>query len=108
VRTLAVKDLQKPKGDWPALALGAVEGVELFWDNPSPQKPAEPLLSARGDIRVQVSDTSVQTTATLQLQSERRRVAEWKLQTPAGADVTLAGASADAGLSVAAASEDKS
>jgi hypothetical protein len=90
-RTLAAKDLQKPAGDWPAVALGAIEGVEVFWDNPAPQKPTQPLLSADGEIRIQLGEQTMQTTANLLLRSLRGRNAEWKLQTPAGSDVTLPG-----------------
>jgi hypothetical protein len=97
-RTLAAKDLQKPVGDWPAVALGAIEGVELFWDNPTLQKPAEPLITADGEIRVQLGETTMQTTASLLLRSLRGRQVEWKLQTPAGADVTLPGNPAESAV----------
>ena len=107
-RTLDAKDLLKPAGDWPAVALGAVEGVELTWDSPGPQKPNEPLLSADGDIRVHVGDAGVETTATLLLKSLRGRNVEWKLQTPAGAEINLPGVSSDAGPTAYSMNDEKS
>jgi hypothetical protein len=107
-RTLAAKDLQKPAGDWPAVALGAIEGVELFWDSAAPQKPAEPLLTADGEIRVQLGEQTMQVTANLLLRSLRSRNTEWKLQTPPGADVTLPGPVGEASATVTAANDEKS
>jgi hypothetical protein len=107
-RTIAAKDLLKPANDWPALALGAVDGIELNWDSPTPQKPAEPLLTADGDIRVQIGDSVIQTTATLLLRSLRGRITEWKLQMPSGAEVALAGPATETGPSVYSMNDDKS
>lgn len=107
-RTWKAQDLRKPKADWPAMALGAIEGLELFWDGPTIAKPSDPLITVDGDIRVQISETSIQSTATLTLKSLRGAIAEWKLTTPSGAEVNLAGASLDAGLSATPMNDDKS
>jgi hypothetical protein len=65
-----------------------------------PQKPAEALLTADGEIRVQLGEGTMQTTANLLLRSLRGRQVEWKLQTPPGADVTLPGSGTESGITL--------
>ncbi len=105
---LEVQDLRKPKSGRPALALGGVEGLELFWDGPTVAKPSEPLITSEGDIRVQIAETFIQTTAVLTLKSMRGRVAEWKLAVPAGAEVNVAGIGPETGFTAIPTNDDKS
>ena len=64
-QTFAAPALLSPAANQPALALGPVDGLEVFWDVANPQKPADPLLLATGEIGVRVEESTVTTTARL-------------------------------------------
>lgn len=102
------QELRKPAAELPALALGAIEGLDVYWDGPIASKPAESLTTADGDIHVQVSETSVQTTATISIKSLRGPVSELKLTTPPGAEVSIAGPSSESSFTAAPANQEKS
>jgi hypothetical protein len=89
--TIDARDLLREPGQPPSAALGPVEGVELTWDTPTASGPTEPLLAADGEIVVQVTDSHVETSALLQCRSLRGRRLEWRLLTPAAADVSVSG-----------------
>src|SRR5262249_2386610 len=73
----------------PAIVLGQVEGIELFWDNPAPQKPAEPLPVAESAVTVRLDETTITAATRLTLKTIRGRMSEWKVQAPAGATVSV-------------------
>lgn len=90
--TIDAKDLLRQAGRSPAVALGAVDGVELTWDHPMATGPSEPLLAADGEITVQANETFIETVAVLQCRALRGRPKEWRLQTPPASEVSVSGA----------------
>ncbi|MFL5338932.1 MAG: hypothetical protein ACJ8F7_02095, partial [Gemmataceae bacterium] len=88
-QTFSAKTLVSSAAGQPALALGPVDGIELFWDVPAAQKPADPLLRASGEIGVRVDETQVTTTARLTLRCLTGRATEWKILAPAGSEVSV-------------------
>lgn len=87
--TVDARELQREPSRFPAVALGAVDGVEISWDSPAAAGPTEPLLAADGEIVVQVAESFVEVVASLQCRTLRGRQREWLLLTPPGAEVTV-------------------
>jgi hypothetical protein len=90
-QSLAARTFQRPAAGGPAFVLGQVDAIELLWDNPTPQKPADPLPVAEAAVTVRLDETTVITTTRLTLKSLRGQMNEWKLQTPATATITVEG-----------------
>jgi hypothetical protein len=82
------------------LGLGPVSRLEVTWEGPAAGDSGEPLLAADGQVRVRVEETALTSTATLELSVRRGRAAEWPLQLPADADVTLVNPPADLGATL--------
>ncbi|HLW66950.1 MAG TPA: hypothetical protein VKS79_16665 [Gemmataceae bacterium] len=88
-QNLSAPTLQKPAAGAPGVVLGQVEGIELYWDNPTPQKSADPLPVAEAAVAVRLDETNITTTTRLTLKTIRGRMNEWKIQAPANASVTV-------------------
>jgi hypothetical protein len=65
-----------------AIALGAVDQLDLVWRGPAPRPTGPPLLAAEGKISVRVDDTHVTTDAELTLQVRHGETDVWRLQVP--------------------------
>jgi hypothetical protein len=71
-------------------ALGSVDQLDVSWKGPASGPTGPPLLSAEGQIAVQVlSENAVKTTAEIKLEVLRGQVAQWQLQVPPQAVVRL-------------------
>jgi len=107
VREFSAATVQKLSSERP-VALGPVDGIEFSWDVPAVHKTSELLLATEGQVSVRISDDGSDIEAILNMRSLRGPVLEWKLTTPAGAEVMLESDRAEAGTTVAAQNPEKS
>ncbi|HEV3142246.1 MAG TPA: hypothetical protein VGZ47_00010 [Gemmataceae bacterium] len=107
VQNLPAQAFQPAVAGQSALVLGQVQGVELFWDNPAPQKPADPLPVADTTVTVRLDETTVTTMGRITLKTLRGRMSEWKVQVPANATLSVESSDPETSPTITRSQDDK-
>src|SRR5262249_14149704 len=80
--SIPAKWLDSKSANRQKVALGPLDRLEISWKGRAPQQQADPLLTALGQVKVEIEDAQITTEANLTLQSRRGAAAEWRLQLP--------------------------
>jgi hypothetical protein len=94
-RQFAARDLSSRNGQRKLIALGPVDRLEVSWKGPTPQRPADPILTVQGQIVVRVEESNIRTDAELTLKPDIGQVNQWQIQASPTVDLKVEGPADD-------------